>query len=85
MRGKYRSAVYVEDERAVEIRAILTGLQADFDAPLVTQILPLRAFKPSEARFRDYYATDPTRPFCRAHVDPKLARLRAAFAPFVKP
>ena len=76
MRGKYRSAVYVDDDGA-KVRNILAELQAEFDAPLVTQVLPLKGFRLNEERFRDYYRTDPERPFCKAYIDPKLAYLRA--------
>ena len=80
MRGKYRSAVYVDgDERGAEVRAILDDLAQGFEAPLVTRTLPLRAFRASPERFRDYYATDPERPFCRTYIDPKLDALRERF------
>lgn len=81
MRGKYRSAVYTVDE-AQQARALdtLAALAPGFDAPLVTQALPLRGFKASDARFHDYYASDPERPFCRTYIDPKLAVLRERFA-----
>ncbi|MGB6231116.1 MAG: peptide-methionine (S)-S-oxide reductase [Litorimonas sp.] len=78
MRGTYRSAVYVTDDGDAA-RGVLADLQAGFDAPLVTQVLPLRDFRESEPRFRDYYATDPDRPFCRTYIDPKLAMLRREF------
>ena len=79
MRGKYRSAVYVENDGA-DVRAALAELQAGFDAPLVTQVLPLRGFRLNAPEFLDYYRTDPQRPFCRTYIDPKLAMLRRAFA-----
>ena len=78
MRGTYRSAVYVGDDGA-EARAALAALQAGFDAPLVTQVLPLRGFRLNDARFLAYYRTDPQRPFCRAYIDPKLAMLRREY------
>ncbi|MGB6318174.1 MAG: peptide-methionine (S)-S-oxide reductase [Litorimonas sp.] len=84
MRGKYRSAVYVTDD-GTEARAVLDSLQAGFDAPLVTQVLPLRDFRLSDARFRNYYATDPERPFCRTYIDPKLAMLRREFSDYSRP
>ena len=81
MRGKYRSAIYVEKAaQAARARSALDRLAPDFDAPPVTRVLPLRDFKPSDERFHDYYATDPTRPFCRTYIDPKLALLRERFA-----
>ena len=81
MRGKYRSAIYTvtpdQDEPAGQT---LAALAPEFDAPLVTKILPLIAFKPSDSRFHNYYETDPTRPFCKTYIDPKLAKLRTDFA-----
>ena len=80
LRGKYRSAVYVGSEtEAGEVRDALVELQRDFAKPLVTQVLPDRGFRPSDAKFQDYYRTDPERPFCRTYIDPKLAMLRREF------
>ena len=85
LRGKYRSAVYVGSEgEAEEVRDALAELQAGFAEPLVTQVLPDRGFRMSEARFRDYYRTDPERPFCRTYIDPKLAMLRRKFGEVVR-
>jgi peptide-methionine (S)-S-oxide reductase len=61
------------------VRAMLTRLQTGFDAPLVTQVLPFRAFKASDPRFHNYYAADPARPFCTSYIDPKLTLLRAQY------
>ena len=84
MRGKYRSAVYVEGDPH-EAKAALAQLQSGFDAPLVTQVLPLREFRLNDARFLAYYRTDPGRPFCRTHIDPKLALLRERYAGRYRP
>jgi len=81
LRGKYRSAVYAfDDDQAEAARRVLDDLQAGFDQPLVTRVLPFRGFRPSEARFRDYYRSDPQRPFCQRFIDPKLALLRREYA-----
>lgn len=78
MRHKYRSAVYAfGEDQAAEARAALGVLQAQFDAPLITRVLAFAGFEASDVRFRNYYATDPERPFCRTHIAPKLAALRA--------
>jgi peptide-methionine (S)-S-oxide reductase len=80
MRGKYRSAIYVMDEaQGAAVQATLTRLQTGFDAPLVTQVLPFRAFKASDDRFQNYYAADPARPFCTTYIDPKLTLLRSHY------
>ena len=59
--------------------AALARLQPGFDAPLITRVLPFRAFQPSDARFQNYYATDPERPFCRTYIEPKLTMLRRRY------
>ena len=80
LRGRYRSAVYVERAaRRAEGERILAALAAGRDAPPVTRALGLRAFRPCEERYRDYCASDPSRPFCRTYVDPKLEALRERF------
>lgn len=86
LRGKYRSAVYASTAgQATQATAALRRLQTGFAAPLVTRVLTLAAFRPSADRFRNYYATDPERPFCRTYIDPKLAELRRRFGPAVEP
>jgi peptide-methionine (S)-S-oxide reductase len=84
LRGKYRSAIYVPgatDRTAAE--AVLAALQASFDAPLVTRVLDLVAFKPSDPRFQNYYANGPKRPFCVSYIEPKLQMLRVRYGAFV--
>lgn len=84
--GKYRSAIYVYDEqqRQYAINSIAT-LQRDFDEPIETRVLPFRDFKPSEDRYKNYYATDPERPFCRRYIDPKLDFIRRNFEGIITP
>ncbi|MDN3718700.1 peptide-methionine (S)-S-oxide reductase [Roseibium salinum] len=81
MRGKYRSAVYVYDAgTGQKVAGTMRELQRGFDEPLVTKVLTLAEFRPSDERFRNYYASDPERPFCRTYIDPKLALLRKEYA-----
>lgn len=81
MRGKYRSAIYVFDDRqALESQSVIKMLQADFDGPVVTQILNYREFKLSGQHFQNYYLSNPARPFCKNYIDPKLKLLRQRFS-----
>jgi len=80
MRRKYRSAVYVMDEvQAEAARRVLIEVGPGFDAPLVTRILPFRAFKASDERFQRYSEKNAGGPFCSTYIDPKLALLRTKF------
>jgi peptide-methionine (S)-S-oxide reductase len=80
-KSKYRSAIYVhdDDQRKRAIDAI-SSLQHEFDDAIQTGVLALRNFKLSDERFRNYYASDPERPFCRRYIDPKLDTIRRNFA-----
>lgn len=77
MRGKYRSAVYCfSDQQRIEVEAVLTALQRDFDEPLVTRALMQSGFRASPPHYQEYYQRDPLRPFCQTRIAPKLARLQ---------
>jgi peptide-methionine (S)-S-oxide reductase len=80
--SKYRGAIYVHDEEQRKRAAdAISSLQHQFDDPVQTRVLALRDFKPSDERFRNYYATDPGRPFCRRYIDPKLDIIRQILRP----
>ncbi|WP_224824964.1 peptide-methionine (S)-S-oxide reductase [Cognatishimia sp. MH4019] len=85
MRGKYRSAVYVHsDAQAMVVATALAGLQEGFEAPLVTRVLPFRAFIPSEPRYQDYAARYRGGPFCERYIDPKLDMLRKEYVALLR-
>ncbi|MFD1033490.1 peptide-methionine (S)-S-oxide reductase [Sphingomonas hankookensis] len=84
--GRYRSAVYVRDDvqQALAVAAI-ARLTDTIDTAGRTRVLSLAGFRPSEERYRNYYRTDPDRPFCRRYIDPKLAAIRRDFAAIALP
>lgn len=85
MRSKYRSAIYTFDGVDSNLASrFLSELQADFDEQLITQVLPFKTFKPSDARFHDYYFSDREKPFCQTYIEPKLKLLLAKFSNKVK-
>ncbi|RTE52474.1 peptide methionine sulfoxide reductase [Arenibacter aquaticus] len=84
MRRKYRSAIYVYNQRDKEISTkALENYQGEFNNKLVTQVLPFVAFKPSEAQFQNYYYSNPKKPFCEAYISPKLQLLVHKFEALV--
>lgn len=85
LRGKYRSAVYVTsiDEQR-RCAALIGELEVELGTTFVTRALLHRGFKPSDARFQNYYRSGPDKPFCRAYIEPKLARLRAGYGALLK-
>ncbi len=85
MRHKYRSAIYVFDEnQEANITAVLHSLQAHFEKPIITQVLPFIAFRLSLPEHLDYYYANPEKPFCRLYIDPKLQLLKERYKRFTK-
>lgn len=84
--GKYRSAIYVvEDDQRFEAATAVAQFAAGSGVVVQTLILPLVGFKPSDARYHNYYRTNPERPFCRRYIDPKLEYIRRNFGQIVLP
>jgi len=80
---QYRSAIFFhspEQERVA--REVIARFTADrvFDAPIVTELVPLQAFHPAEAYHQGYYDQNTDQPYCRAVIAPKVAKLRKQFA-----
>ncbi len=84
--GRYRSAIYIfeADQRRAVARTIARFAQ-EMNEATRTLVLPFTGFKPSDARYHDYYRTDPNRPFCRRYIDPKLDYIRRHFADIILP
>ncbi|MCP9236694.1 peptide-methionine (S)-S-oxide reductase [Lewinella sp. JB7] len=79
-RGKYRSAVYYFRAREADhYRQLLAAVAGQTDRTLRTMVLPFKSFKPSLPEHRDYFRSDPERPFCRRYIVPKLNHLREQY------
>lgn len=79
---QYRSVVFYHDEaqrRAAEtiVKELTEGHV--FKNPIVTQVVPLKAFYPAEDYHRDYFRRNPGQPYCQAVIAPKLSKFRAHF------
>jgi peptide-methionine (S)-S-oxide reductase len=74
---QYRSIILYHDEaQRATAEAVKAESQAHYDAPIVTEIVPLEAFYEAEAEHQDYYDTHPYQPYCAFVIAPKVARLR---------
>ena len=84
--GRYRSAIYIFDARQRDDAARTVARYArETGEPARTLVCPFVGFKPSDARYQDYYRTDPSRPFCQRYIDPKLDYIRKNFADIMLP
>jgi peptide-methionine (S)-S-oxide reductase len=85
-RSKYRSAIYIfeDSQRPDAEQAIVRFAEASTKA-VHTLVLPIRGFRASDERYQNYYRTDPSRPFCRRFIDPKLDLIRHHFSELALP
>jgi len=77
---QYRSIILWTDVRQKEsIERILRAAQAEYSAPIVTEVGPLKAFTPAEVTHRRYYDDHPEAAYCALIIAPKLQKLAELF------
>jgi len=79
---QYRSSIfYASDEQKRIADAYIAQLDKAkvFRRPIVTQVVPLKAFYPAEAYHQDYAAHHPDNPYIVFNDAPKVANLRQQF------
>ena len=85
---QYRSVIFhhTEAQRA-GARAVVAELEAQgiWDAPIVTDVVPLDVFWLAEGHHQEYFRRNPYQPYCQAVVAPKVANFRQKFAHRLRP
>lgn len=79
---QYRSAIfYHTPEQARTAKEVIAELEAAkiWDAPIVTEVTPFRAFYPAEESHQQYFRGKPDQPYCRIVIEPKVAKFRKLF------
>lgn len=84
---QYRSAIFYHspEQKAVasDVIAILTA-ERFYDNPIVTEVVPAGLFYLAEAYHQEYFARNPSQPYCTYVVGPKVAKFRKKFADRLK-
>jgi peptide-methionine (S)-S-oxide reductase len=80
---QYRSAVFhhspTQKEEAERRIAELNAARI-WDAPIVTEVVPLDKFYRAEDYHQGYYRDNPRQGYCQAVISPKVAKFRKQFA-----
>jgi len=81
--SQYRSIVLHHDDRQRQlaeryVEAIEDG--GGYDDPIVTEIEPLDRFWRAEEYHQNYFEKNPQDAYCRIHAQPKVKKVREAFA-----
>ena len=84
---QYRSAIFYHNEAQQRAAKELIGElneQQIWDAPIVTEVVPLTTFYPAEDYHREYYDRNPEQGYCQVVISPKVSKLRQKFADKLK-
>jgi len=76
---QYRSVIfYHNDEQKVTAEQVIKEITEAkiWNAPIVTQIEPFKAFYKAEDYHKDYFKEHPEQPYCKLVIAPKIAKLR---------
>jgi peptide-methionine (S)-S-oxide reductase len=81
----YRSAIFYHDQAQLEAaKKAIEQFSSVYDNPIVTQLEPLTKFYSAEAYHQDYFARNPSQPYCMAIVAPKVSKARKYFTDKLK-
>ena len=79
---QYRSVIfYHNEEQRATAEKVIAELNEEgiWDAPIVTQVEPFKAFYVAETYHKDYYKLHPRQSYCQQVITPKLAKLQQRF------
>jgi peptide-methionine (S)-S-oxide reductase len=75
---------YADESQRALFEAALERAKDHWDGDLVTEIVPIETFWMGEEYHQDFFAKNPNQGYCNAVVSPKMAKVRKAFAEFVR-
>jgi peptide-methionine (S)-S-oxide reductase len=84
---QYRSAIfYHDDSQRADAEAVTRELTESrlWPNPIVTEIAPFTKFYMAEAYHQEYFASNPSQPYCMAVVAPKVTKFRKMFTERLK-
>ncbi len=80
--SSYRSAIFYHDENQKRIaEEVIKEVTAEsiYDRPIVTEVTKFDKFYIAENYHQEYFANNPSQPYCAAVVAPKVAKFRKKF------
>ncbi len=83
---QYRSVIFYHDKKQKDIAISVKKIYASslWDDPIVTEIAPLIKFYDAEKYHQDFYSNNENYGYCRVIINPKLAKFRKRFEPYLK-
>jgi peptide-methionine (S)-S-oxide reductase len=84
---QYRSIIFYhnKEQKATAQKLIEELTEAKtWNAPIVTQIEPFKAFYQAEEYHKNYFKRHPEQAYCQVIIAPKIAKFRKLFLPKLK-
>ena len=82
---QYRSVIFYHDEQQLATAQDLIASKVnEFGNPIVTELTPFKVFYKAEVEHHDYYNLNPSQPYCRAVISPKLKKLITSHTQLLK-
>jgi peptide-methionine (S)-S-oxide reductase len=85
--SSYRSAIFYHSEEQRQIaEEVINKLDDEniWEEPIVTEVTEFTNFYPAEDYHQEYFANNPTQPYCAAVVAPKVLKFRKMFVDRLK-
>lgn len=79
---QYRSVIfYHSPEQEKAAREVISEIEAAklWNAPIVTEVKPFKAFYKAEEYHQEYFERNPEQPYCSIVIAPKVAKFRKQF------
>lgn len=84
---QYRSVIFYHDDEQKKLADHYRKKLDDagiYDDPIVTEIVPFKAFYKAEDYHQDYFSTNPDQSYCRFVIQPKVEKFRKVFSDKLK-
>ncbi|MBI2013288.1 MAG: peptide-methionine (S)-S-oxide reductase MsrA [Candidatus Colwellbacteria bacterium] len=85
--SQYEAAILYHNEeqkRLAENSKKALGESGKYKEKIVTEILPYKNFYKAEDYHQNYYSKNPSAPYCKVVIDPKVAKIKAEFGDKLK-
>jgi peptide-methionine (S)-S-oxide reductase len=80
--SQYRSAIFYHDDEQKQVaEQVIQEMTAArvWDDPIVTEVVPLRAFYWAEGYHQEYFERNGHQPYCRIVIAPKVSKFRKLY------
>jgi peptide-methionine (S)-S-oxide reductase len=79
---QYRSAIfYHSPEQRRTAEEVIAEIEEEgvWNAPVVTEVVPIETFHPAEEYHQEYFARNPNQGYCQAVIAPKVSKFRQKY------